>query len=241
MCNLSYLLSVPLFHNFYIYHLFRTFLWSSTFTAGLVSFAIFRGVDETITGSLLQMIYTETEHVKTAKWCGLALTGLHVDWLKQISSCTYLDVSKNSLYILPPSINKLKLLTRLDVSSNKLKNVPSELFNMEHLKTVDLSHNCINRLPWNNWSESLNSLYIQHNKLIKLPQTMSKSLISVLDISYNKFESVPLCVCDMLSLRMLNLSGNVGIFAFPKEMGRINPDVYIVLQSMDQVILYVQW
>ena len=65
---------------------------------------------------------------------------------------------------------------------------------------------------------------------------MSGSCIMILDVSNNKFESVPTCVCDMLMLKELYLSGNNDIYDFPKEMGNLKPDVKIPdINKMDQV------
>ncbi|KAK2945140.1 hypothetical protein BLNAU_19930 [Blattamonas nauphoetae] len=58
-----------------------------------------------------------------------------------------LDVSFNSIAIIPPSISQLTLLVKVNFGFNKIDEVPNELFRLPILTHLILSHNKLTSLP----------------------------------------------------------------------------------------------
>lgn len=58
-----------------------------------------------------------------------------------------LDLSRNNLTYLPPSIGELKKLKKLNLSGNKIKYLPKEFENLVELQYLDLSGNPIEKVP----------------------------------------------------------------------------------------------
>ena len=46
--------------------------------------------------------------------------------------------------------------------------------------------------------------------------------LSMLDVSNNNINVVPISICEMMNLAVLNISGNEGITELPPQMGLLN-------------------
>ena len=118
----------------------------------------------------------------------------------ELQQLEYLNLGITHISILPPGINKLKLLRCLVLVANKLKYLPPEMKNLTLLKTLYLSCNCLTSLP----GEIIGSL-------INL-ETFS--------VENNLLTSIPEEIANCSKLKHLNLSGNY-LSALPKQLGNL--------------------
>ncbi|XP_027332605.1 receptor-like protein 35 [Abrus precatorius] len=132
-------------------------------------------------------------------------------------SLEYLDLSSNKLHgNIPQSIFSLANLTHLDLSFNNLSGlVYFPLFSkLQNLKTISLSQNTQLSLNFEsnvNYSfPILSAVKLSSLGLTEFPKLRRKlSTLGLLDLSNNKLNGrVPNYLCEMDSLRNLNLSHN---------------------------------
>ena len=176
---------------------------------------------------------------KKVDWSKLCLKALEESWLSRIMPWVqFLNLSHNRLSWLPERLVDLKMLVSLNLSKNELKAAPSAIFSMISLRDVNLSENSIVELPdIPQWRPVLKTLNVSRNQLTSLPSSIAKSCIEHLNLSHNKFSRVPPCVCDIISLKDLDLSGNREINFLPDEMGKLRNLTHINLTNLDQVCL----
>ena len=174
---------------------------------------------------------------KKVDWSKLYLSTLEESWLNRIKSWVqFLNLSNNKLSSLPESLIDLKMVVSLNLSKNKLKAAPSEIFSMISLRDVNLSGNTISELPdIPQWRPVLKTLNVSDNNLSSLPPGIAKSCIETLNLRGNNFTRVPLCVCEIISLKDLDLSNNREINVLPDEMGKLRNLTHINLRNLDQV------
>jgi Leucine-rich repeat (LRR) protein len=140
------------------------------------------------------------------------------------------------LTAIPSNIVDLHKLCRLDLQNNQLQRIPSGLLKMNCLRTLNLSKNKLAELPRKcHWSPSLKTLDISDNFLDSLPKNMGKAKLRNLYLARNNFYDVPLCVCELLTLGNLDLSGNRNLRELPVQMGRLTEIYSLKLANLDQV------
>ena len=174
---------------------------------------------------------------KKVNWSKLCLSTIDESWLFHIKSWVqFLNLSHNTLTSLPECLIDLKMVVSLNLSKNKLKVVPIELFSMISLRDLNLSGNGIAELPEiPQWRPVLKTLNVSDNNLSSLPDGIGRSYMETLNLSRNHFTRVPLAVCDIISLRDLDLSDNREINHLPDEMGKLRNLSHINLKNLDQV------
>ena len=175
---------------------------------------------------------------KKVNWSKLFLSKIHESWLLHIKSWVeYFNLSNNKLTSLPETLIDLKMVVSLNLSHNKLKIVPSQIFSLISLRYLNLSSNAIAELPEiAQWRPVFKSLNVSDNNLAYLPASLSRSCIETLNLSRNHFTRVPRGVCEITSLRDLDLSDNREINYLPDEMGKLRNLTHINLKNLDQVI-----
>ena len=142
------------------------------------------------------------------------LTVIHENWLTCVGNhnnphmsnvnirvplfaITRVDVSNNSLTILPTSLLQLPSLTILTASKNKITEFPKqENFSLdcELLEDIDVSQNQLKALPSYLFSDlpALKSLNASRNKLKEIPSSVwHTDSLKTLDLSENLLESLP--------------------------------------------------
>jgi Leucine-rich repeat (LRR) protein len=174
---------------------------------------------------------------KKVNWSKLRLSTIDESWLFHIKSWVqFLNLSHNTLTSLPECLIDLKMVVSLNLSKNKLKVVPMELFSMISLRDLNLSGNGIAELPEiPQWRPVLKTLNVSDNNLSSLPDGIGRSYMETLNLSRNHFTRVPLAVCEIISLRDLDLSDNREINHLPDEMGKLRNLFNISLKNLDQV------
>jgi len=138
--------------------------------------------------------------------------------LLNIKSLIDLDLSDNSIKIIPPEIGELATLSYLNLSDNKISSIslknlkslqilklngnklnflPNDLCDLRNLRELEVSNNSLTSFP-NNIGYSLKymeRIIASNNKLSKLAASLSSQsmpLLQVLDLQYNQLESLPI-------------------------------------------------
>ena len=176
------------------------------------------------------------QHQKRVDWQKLALGEIDPSWLEHIQWVEKLFLSSNLLTSIPNNIVVLKRLCRLDLRRNQLKLVPVELLQMPTLRDLNLSENRILELPRKcAWTQSLKTLYLTDNLLETLPRSMGRAKLFNLYLARNNLYKVPACICELLTLQTLDLSGNARLTQLPPQMGRLTEITTLKLDNLDQV------
>lgn len=176
------------------------------------------------------------KNTRQIDWRKLGLHEIDHSWFKDIRWAEKLFLLYNMLTTIPGNVIDLHKLCRLDLQNNQLTRIPSGLLKMNCLRTLNLSCNKLTELPKKcDWSPSLNTLDLSDNLLDSLPKNMGRAKLKTLSIARNSFYDVPACVCEILTLGKLDLSGNRNLRELPKEMGRLTEIFSLKLDNLDQV------
>lgn len=119
----------------------------------------------------------------------------------------FLNISRNNLKELPPSINKLANLIDLDITYNELSTLP-DIANLIKLEKLSLARNQIKKLPDNLFkSTSLKMLDLSHNRCLELPDdAFALENLLELNVSYSPLPKIPNWVFNCKNLQTLDLS-----------------------------------
>lgn len=173
---------------------------------------------------------------KQVEWSRLALGEIDPIWIENITWVEKLSLTLNLLISVPSNISVLENLCLLDLRSNQLKIVPSCLLELPSLRELKLSGNKITELPKEcNWSPSLRLLYLSDNSLQTLPIRMAEAKLSTLHLAQNNLYEVPPCVCEIITLESLDLSGNPRLTQLPQQMGRLRNILFLKLENLEQL------
>ena len=161
-------------------------------------------------------------------WNDLSLTEVEIKWLRKVSIVIkHLDISQNQLNCLPavPALAScLKRCTKLDLHRNNIREIPPSILELPCIKEIDLSYNKLSSLPNISWSDSLIRFNLSHNELRSLPdRSTNKCSASMKELwlGYNRFREVPNCICILSNLNSLDISFNSDIIILPVALGRL--------------------
>ena len=145
----------------------------------------------------------------------------HVDWIR--SNVDEIDLSKNSLTIVPSVIYDFRSLISLDLSDNNLEQLSTsqgqDIFRIPHLIVLNLTSCKLSSLPCNKEvTNTLQELILKDNKLKALPSTIWSSYICHLDLSKNQFEEIPEDIGKMQHLVKLLLTDNKSLKKIPQSV-----------------------
>ena len=139
----------------------------------------------------------------------------------------YLDVSHNFLEEINETIVKLCVLIDLNASDNKIEHLPSAgIWELSHLTQLNLKHNKLGSggekrekplIPLR--TRLRPTSVIDDGSQLVFPMILSGCL-KELRLSDNSLKCVPLSVCDLKSLEILDISHNP-IKSLPKELGKL--------------------
>mmetsp|Transcript_3388 Transcript_3388/g.6330 ORF Transcript_3388/g.6330 Transcript_3388/m.6330 type:complete len:279 (-) Transcript_3388:1231-2067(-) len=140
-----------------------------------------------------------------------------------------LSLSHNRLLRISHQIGKLTLLKDLDLSYNNIQFVDASIGNCIRLRKLNLSNNHIETLP----NEILNcvmidTLLLNHNRLTSLPLNFYFPALERLDVGNNDLRSIPVQLCSIESLRIINCGENPNLSMIPTDM-----------QSDSELVLWV--
>lgn len=113
-------------------------------------------------------------------------------------------------------MNQISLgsITRIDISHNSLTMLPNEIFSMCSLKYLNAAKNKIEHLPSSEQcsynSPVLEEIYLQDNSLEEiLPEIFRLPSLIILDISNNKLQKIPFDMWRSPKLREFNIAFNL--------------------------------
>lgn len=133
----------------------------------------------------------------------------------------YLDLSSNTLQLIPSAIKMFEDLTVLNLQDNCLTELPVEIGNLTKLTKLNVCRNNIVELPNGLYKlTELKHLLIAHNKLEKLTDDLGDLvMLELLDLSYNNLTELPLGLGFLARLNELNVSYNKLIELPPEITG----------------------
>lgn len=118
-----------------------------------------------------------------------------------------LDLSDNSLTLLPPEIGSFSLLKSITFNNNKLTFIPDDIGNLIKLEVLSFSGNRLTDLPTTITNlANLKYVYLGSNKLKSFPVLLcGLRHLEVIDLSNNVIESIP---SDVSSIRVTECNLN---------------------------------
>ncbi len=160
----------------------------------------------------------------------------YTEALENAGEVVILNLSGQSLNVLPKTISRFRKLQILILSRNNLINLPEELYKLKTLQVLDLDSNFIKDVPSNiSLLLELEELYLGYNNFTTLPPALNTmpnlKLIDIggnknldfdqifrtlrdvkglkkLDLSYCKLDTIPWAISTLVGLQSINLSGN---------------------------------
>ena len=144
-------------------------------------------------------ILTQFEEMKSQVLSFKKLHLLHLGlseiplWIEKMENIEEISFLSNEIDVLPEWIGYLSKLKKLDLAMNQLLNLPESIQNLKNLELLDLGHNPITQLP-------------KHLTALKLDYHL-----------FNRFKEE---ICDMTSLRYLNLQRNQ-LLELPENFGNL--------------------
>jgi len=128
-----------------------------------------------------------------------------------------LDLSCNTLSVLPPEIGKLVKLRKLNLLKNNIRELPEEISELKALEDLNMSQNKLSSIPDSLLClTSLQSLIMSNNQISKLEpaKLMGMTSLSHLDLENNNIGRLPPEICLLPAIRNLLVMGNT--FKIPR-------------------------
>lgn len=145
------------------------------------------------------------------RFLNLSSNSIHIipSSISAMKSMHSLDLSNNNLRSLPLSLRECILLTNLKLGGNKFSEFPAVLLKM-NLIELEIGHNYLKSLPLEIRAlENLSTFICCNNMLDALPSTFPElRKIKVLDIRYNVIGSFSLELFRLPCITVLTLWGN---------------------------------
>ncbi|XP_035828104.1 leucine-rich repeat serine/threonine-protein kinase 1 isoform X2 [Aplysia californica] len=130
-----------------------------------------------------------------------------------------LDLSHNHLKELAASIVRLSKLTRLDVSDNKIQDIPSPSNWKCPLIFLNMHNNNLGATKSQNQQSKV--LSAKESSGLEFPGHHLASSLSELYLSQNNLRSLPMGVCSLSSLSVLDIGHNSALTELPYELGML--------------------
>ncbi|CAL5435599.1 unnamed protein product [Camellia sinensis] len=164
------------------------------------------------------------------------LTGPIPSSVTGLPNLQYLYLGSNSINgTIPPSLFHLVNLTSLDLSSNNLSDtVELDTFaKIEYLNYLDLSNSGLSLTSTNSTPSSfrnIRTLRLSSCNICKIPEFLKTrtELLEVLDLSNNHLNEEPNPLCNLHSLRYLNLSNNQFAGLIPTCLGNFSGNLTLL-------------
>uniref|UniRef100_G1NRQ5 Leucine rich repeat containing 30 n=1 Tax=Meleagris gallopavo TaxID=9103 RepID=G1NRQ5_MELGA len=132
------------------------------------------------------------------------------DFLWGLPEVQKLNLSRNQLVAISPSLGKLDRLVVLNLGGNRLKCLPKEIGLLRNLKVLFVNMNCLTEVPAElSLCRKLEVLSLSHNCISQLPSSFTDlTSLKKLNLSNNRFVQIPLCIFALRSLDFLHLGSN---------------------------------
>ncbi|XP_072049249.1 uncharacterized protein [Amphiura filiformis] len=143
-----------------------------------------------------------------------------------------LDVSRNSIQIIPSTIINYQRLIELDISNNRVYRVPDEIVHLKNLRTLVCKNNRLNcaSLPKDfGRCPALETVNFSGNLFIDFPMQFCEiKSITCLHIGGNRIRVLPNQIRELERLEHLYFGGNQ-LSSIPAELGDLQSLVSLVL------------
>ncbi|RZF38099.1 hypothetical protein LSTR_LSTR006498 [Laodelphax striatellus] len=130
-----------------------------------------------------------------------------------------LNLSHNSIKVLPRELGILEALVELNVENNKIGELPEEIGQLRHLKVLKAKINSLKSVPIELFKlKEIIHLDLSENSLEEIHEGLGDLVtLQTLDISRNKLSAFPLSLGYLTSLVTLNISHNQ-LASVPEEI-----------------------
>lgn len=139
-----------------------------------------------------------------------------------------LDLSRNYLSDLPPSVGLLNSVTKLDLSYNRFTEMPEALRPLPAVEELEMRENRLKVLPdWiGEWTQ-LKDINASSNQLKTIPKSLGDcQLLTAIYLQHNKISKLPEIFDEVQlpHLKTLNLNDN-RLSSLPRSFSRLAPDL----------------
>ena len=140
-------------------------------------------------------------------------------YIKLMTTCNRLGLSKNKISELPRGISALANLRVLLLDCNRLTCIPPPVFHLPKLERLDVSNNMISEISEDiKHMKALKSLDISNNRLQILPRELGEcEALEELHASNNELSRLPLDLAKLEKLRLVVAESNE-IASVPSEI-----------------------
>lgn len=129
--------------------------------------------------------------------------------VQKMKSIKYIDLTNNSLVVIPDFIGELKELEEIYLFKNKVETTPPSLSRLTKLRNIVLSNNSLTSFPDLVNLKNLELLDLSNNKIEKLPpEIMTLSKLRFLYLDNNNIESIPTELYQLQNLEKVHVQGN---------------------------------
>eukprot|EP00960_Hanusia_phi_P051265 760685-Hanusia_phi.AAC.5 len=147
--------------------------------------------------------------------------------LASLSHLRCLRMDETDMVDPPPEVCKAGLQLVMDYLSCTLDASTSKRLILNKTSLAQFPDVALQRLHG-----TITSLHLSRNRFTDLPEQFSKMrFLTELDLSHNHLERIPLAVCKLIRLQLLNLKGNVHIKYLPVELGYLKELSKLFLSS----------
>lgn len=167
------------------------------------------------------------------------------DFLWGLHEVQKLNLSRNQLVVIPPSLGKLDKLVVLNLGGNCLKCLPKEIGLLRNLKVLFVNMNCLKEVPAElSLCRKLEVLSLSHNCISQLPLSFTDlTSLRKLNLSNNRFVQIPLCIFALRSLDFLHLGSNKLENIAESIQYLVNLQIFIVennnIRSLPRSLCYI--
>jgi len=143
-----------------------------------------------------------------------------------------LNLAKQNLGSIDPSIKNLGQLEKLNLTFNNLSTLPTEITALKNLKILDLGFNNLVSLPPEiNKLTQLREIVLFCNKLKAIPDSIGElSQLEILMLNTNKIKKLPQSIGQLTKLRELDLKNN-SLTELPAEISKLKILTRLLLEK----------
>ncbi|XP_033096129.1 leucine-rich repeat-containing protein 63-like isoform X2 [Anneissia japonica] len=124
-------------------------------------------------------------------------------------SLTYLNLSFNDFWDLPPEILNLKQLEVLKMRNNPIKELPQDIYKLKKLRTLVVSFCLISSLPMSLYTLPLQFLDLSYNRISYLPNELKQlKQLRALNVEGNQLAALPAGSLKLSNLYHLRVKNN---------------------------------
>jgi len=141
--------------------------------------------------------------------------------IKQLVNLTYLDLSGNSISVLPNIFDSLKKIKILKLNSNQLTELPEFICLLTELEELQFYSNNLTFLPECIIElKQLKQLSLSANPITYLPESFNQLLLEEIYLGENKFKVFPYQIFDISTLKKISVH-NTDVDSLPRSVAKL--------------------